>query len=49
MNNHTKNKQIHFMILLTHRHSDHSGELRSFPNARVYARCKQSKAKFNKS
>lgn len=23
-------------ILLTHRHSDHSGELRSFPNARIY-------------
>ena len=23
-------------ILLTHRHSDHSGELRSFPNAKVY-------------
>ena len=24
------------MILLTHRHADHSGELRSFPNAKVY-------------
>ena len=24
------------MILLTHRHSDHSGELRSFPNAKIY-------------
>ncbi len=23
-------------ILLTHRHSDHSGELRSFPNAQIY-------------
>ena len=23
-------------ILLTHKHSDHSGELRSFPNARIY-------------
>lgn len=23
-------------ILLTHRHSDHSGELKSFPNARIY-------------
>ena len=23
-------------ILLTHRHSDHSGELRSFPNAEIY-------------
>ena len=23
-------------ILLTHRHADHSGELRSFPNARIY-------------
>ena len=23
-------------ILLTHRHSDHSGEIRSFPNAKVY-------------
>ena len=24
------------MILLTHKHADHSGELRSFPNAKVY-------------
>ena len=24
-------------ILLTHRHADHSGELRSFPNAKIYA------------
>lgn len=24
-------------ILLTHRHGDHSGELRSFPNAKIYA------------
>ena len=23
-------------VLLTHRHSDHSGELRSFPNAKIY-------------
>ena len=23
-------------ILLTHRHADHSGELKSFPNARIY-------------
>ena len=23
-------------ILLTHRHNDHSGELRSFPNAKIY-------------
>ena len=23
-------------ILLTHKHSDHSGELRSFPNAQIY-------------
>jgi glyoxylase-like metal-dependent hydrolase (beta-lactamase superfamily II) len=23
-------------ILLTHRHADHSGELKSFPNAKVY-------------
>ena len=23
-------------ILLTHKHSDHSGELKSFPNARIY-------------
>ena len=23
-------------ILLTHRHADHSGELRSFPNAKIY-------------
>ena len=23
-------------ILLTHKHSDHSGELRSFPNAKIY-------------
>ena len=24
-------------ILLTHKHIDHSGELRSFPNAKIYA------------
>ena len=24
-------------ILLTHKHSDHSGELKSFPNAKIYA------------
>ena len=24
-------------ILLTHKHADHSGELRSFPNAKIYA------------
>ena len=23
-------------ILLTHKHSDHSGELKSFPNAKIY-------------
>lgn len=23
-------------ILLTHKHADHSGELRSFPNAKIY-------------
>ncbi|MBR0299792.1 MAG: MBL fold metallo-hydrolase, partial [Bacteroidales bacterium] len=23
-------------VLLTHRHADHSGELRSFPNAKIY-------------
>ena len=23
-------------VLLTHKHADHSGELRSFPNARIY-------------
>ncbi len=28
-------------ILLTHKHSDHSGELRSFPNARIYVNAEE--------
>jgi len=28
-------------ILLTHRHSDHSGELRSFPNAKIYVNAEE--------
>lgn len=31
-------------ILLTHRHSDHSGELRSFPNAKVYVNAEELRA-----
>lgn len=31
-------------ILLTHRHSDHSGELRSFPNARIYVNADETDA-----
>ncbi|MBQ7163693.1 MAG: MBL fold metallo-hydrolase [Bacteroidales bacterium] len=31
-------------ILLTHRHSDHSGELRSFPNARIYVNADETGA-----
>ena len=29
------------MILLTHKHSDHSGELRSFPNAKIYVNAEE--------
>ncbi|MBQ5978662.1 MAG: MBL fold metallo-hydrolase [Bacteroidales bacterium] len=31
-------------ILLTHRHSDHSGELRSFPNAKIYVNVEEMDA-----
>ena len=31
-------------ILLTHRHSDHSGELRSFPNAKIYVSAEETSA-----
>ena len=31
-------------ILLTHRHSDHSGELKSFPNAKVYVNANEMDA-----
>ena len=31
-------------ILLTHKHADHSGELRSFPNAKIYAAAEETSA-----
>ena len=31
-------------ILLTHRHADHSGELRSFPNAKIYVNAEECSA-----
>jgi len=31
-------------ILLTHKHSDHSGELRSFPNAKIYVNAEECSA-----
>ena len=31
-------------ILLTHRHSDHSGELKSFPNAKIYVGAEETDA-----
>lgn len=31
-------------ILLTHKHADHSGELRSFPNAKIYASPEEAQA-----
>ncbi len=31
-------------ILLTHKHADHSGELRSFPNAKIYANADETDA-----
>ena len=31
-------------ILLTHRHSDHSGELKSFPNAKIYVNADEMSA-----
>ncbi|MBR1688908.1 MAG: MBL fold metallo-hydrolase [Prevotella sp.] len=31
-------------ILLTHRHGDHSGELRSFPNAKIYVNAEEMQA-----
>ncbi len=31
-------------ILITHKHSDHTGEVRSFPNAKVYASAEEAKS-----
>ncbi len=31
-------------ILITHKHADHTGELRLFPNARIYAAAEEAKA-----
>ncbi|MBP5307662.1 MAG: MBL fold metallo-hydrolase [Clostridia bacterium] len=31
-------------ILLTHKHGDHSGELRSFPNAKIYVNAEEARA-----
>ena len=31
-------------ILLTHKHNDHSGELKSFPNAKIYAGAEETSA-----
>ena len=31
-------------ILLTHKHADHSGELRSFPNAKIYVNAEETSA-----
>ena len=31
-------------ILITHKHADHTGELRLFPNARIYASAEEAKA-----
>ena len=31
-------------ILITHKHADHSGEIRNFPNAKVYAAAEEAKA-----
>ena len=31
-------------ILITHKHADHSGEIRRFPNAKVYAAAEEAKA-----
>lgn len=31
-------------ILLTHKHSDHSGELKSFPNAKIYVNADETSA-----
>jgi len=31
-------------ILVTHKHADHSGELRRFPNAKIYASAEEAKA-----
>ena len=31
-------------ILLTHRHADHSGELKSFPNAKIYVNAEEVSA-----
>ena len=31
-------------ILITHKHADHTGELRAFPNAKIYASAEEAKA-----
>ena len=31
-------------ILITHKHADHTGELRNFPNAKIYASAEETKA-----
>lgn len=31
-------------ILITHKHADHTGELRNFPNAKIYASAEEAKA-----
>ena len=31
-------------ILITHKHADHTGELRNFPNAKIYAAAEETKA-----
>ena len=31
-------------ILITHKHADHTGEIRNFPNAKVYASAEEAKA-----
>jgi glyoxylase-like metal-dependent hydrolase (beta-lactamase superfamily II)/rubredoxin len=31
-------------ILITHKHADHTGELRNFPNAKIFAAAEESKA-----
>ncbi|MCR4790839.1 MAG: MBL fold metallo-hydrolase [Treponemataceae bacterium] len=37
-------------ILLTHKHSDHSGELKSFPDAKIYVNEEEMSAdKFNRA
>ena len=31
-------------VLITHKHADHTGELRNFPNAEIYASAEEAKA-----